>query len=511
MPQMSLSHSRLAVPSSTHSRGSCSVVGEEGVEREGEEDSTVTMELITRRPLTLDLVNLRTGNGNGEVAAEIRMPAPGSLTLFTLRDRTLLSEAKRRLCGWALGTALSGIFLMILQMELCWFVGGKGSVSVFIIRLLISLSTVCLLVLLVAFHYKDIRVFMIDHSVDDWRIALTARRVLSITLELGVCALHPLPLVSHPVSGEEDGRLGGGGWNSTLPSPLACSLAAWELLPCFFMFLRLYLVHRALLLHSKTLLSASYRSIGSLNNINFHFHFVLKVLMNTHPGRTLLAFIVCFWLTASWLLTLCERQSENAVARIEDTMWLIAITFLTIGYGDITPKSSCGKTVCLLTGVMGVSCTAMLVAVVAKNLSLNKAEKHVHQFMIDIKHTKKIRTAAANVLRECWLLHRSCRDRRDSRENRRNQRRLLEAIRVFRKARLKQRKLRDHANETVDLSKLQVMMYDFNGNWSSSYKELERRIGSMEQKMDELSRAFQETSQLISRAVQHRAGDNSIL
>ncbi|MBN3276499.1 KCNN4 protein, partial [Polyodon spathula] len=205
------------------------------------------------------------------------------------------------------------------------------------------------------------------------------------------------------------------------------------------------------------------------------------------------------------------RQSEGAVGRMEDTMWLIAITFLTIGYGDITPKTSCGKTVCLLTGVMGVSCTAMLVAVVAKNLSLNKAEKHVHQFMMDIKHTKKIRTAAANVLRECWLLHRSCRDRRDSRENRRNQRRLLEAIRVFRKARLKQRKLRDHANEMVDLSKLQVMMCDFNGNWSSSYKELERRIGSMEQKMDELSRAFQETSQLISRAVQHRARDNDVL
>ncbi|XP_058876058.1 intermediate conductance calcium-activated potassium channel protein 4 isoform X2 [Acipenser ruthenus] len=471
MPQRSLSHSRLSVPCTTRSR---SAVGGKG------EDSTVTMELITRRPLTSDLVNLRTGSGsgsgssNGEVPAEITMPALGSPTLFKLRDRTLLTEEKRRLCGWALGIALFGIFLMILQTELCWFVCGKASVSVFIVRLLISLSTVCLLGLLVAFHYKDIRVFMIDHSVEDWRIALTARRVLSISLELGVCALHPLPLVWLPGSWEDgEGVRRGGGWNATLPSPLVCSLAAWELLPCFLMFLRLYLVHRALLLHSKTLLSASYRSIGSLNNIDFQFRFVLKVLMNTHPGRTLLAFIVCFWLTASWLLTLCERQSEASVGRMEDTMWLIAITFLTIGYGDITPQTTCGKTVCLLTGVM-------------------------------------IRSAAANVLRECWLLHRSGRGRRDSGENRRNQRRLLEAIRVFREARLKQRKLRDHANEMVDLSKLQVMMSDLNGNWSTSYKEMERRIVSMEQKMDELSRAFQETSQLISRALQHRAGGNSV-
>ncbi|KAK1155438.1 intermediate conductance calcium-activated potassium channel protein 4-like [Acipenser oxyrinchus oxyrinchus] len=135
------------------------------------------MELMTRRSRT-SLVNSSTGNGNEEVPAEITMPAPGSAgspNLFKLRDRTILSEEKRRLCGWALGIALSGIVLMILQTELCWFVYGKDSVSVFIIRLLISLSTVCLLGLVVAFHCKDIWVFMIDHSVEDWRIALTAR------------------------------------------------------------------------------------------------------------------------------------------------------------------------------------------------------------------------------------------------------------------------------------------------------------------------------------------------
>lgn len=33
-------------------------------------------------------------------------------------------------------------------------------------------------------------------------------------------------------------------------------------------------------------------------------------------------------------------------------LWLIAITFLTVGYGDVSPNTSCGKAVCLLTGVM---------------------------------------------------------------------------------------------------------------------------------------------------------------
>lgn len=38
-------------------------------------------------------------------------------------------------------------------------------------------------------------------------------------------------------------------------------------------------------------------------------------------------------------------------------MWLISITFLTIGYGDMVPNTYCGKGVCLLTGIM-VSPTA---------------------------------------------------------------------------------------------------------------------------------------------------------
>uniref|UniRef100_A0A8C9Z887 Potassium calcium-activated channel subfamily N member 4 n=1 Tax=Sander lucioperca TaxID=283035 RepID=A0A8C9Z887_SANLU len=185
--------------------------------------------------------------------------------------------------------------------------------------------------------------------------------------------------------------------NSSSSAPLCVSnhhreaLMDVELLLSVLMFLRLYLVHRAILLHSKVLLSASYRSIGSLNNINFTFRFVLKILMNKYPARTLLVFILFFWLTASWMLTLCERQTKEMTGRMDTAMWLIAITFLTVGYGDVAPKTSCGKAVCVFTGVMGVACTAMLVAVVTKMLALNKGEKHVHFFMLDIQISKRVR------------------------------------------------------------------------------------------------------------------------
>ncbi|CAL1611414.1 unnamed protein product [Knipowitschia caucasica] len=473
-----------------------------------------------RRASNMDCVNCDGFMNGGDCEVSVPLSIPGKRMmnpvegddLYRLRDRKLLIEDKKRLCALALGTALLGVLLMIVHAEMCPAVYHPGSKSAVFINGAISLSTGCLLILIVAFHYKDIKLFVMDHNQVDWRIAMTSHRVCVISLELLVCAVHP-------VGSYWDRGLP---YNSSTPSssssyPL-CVTGHWgqgftnlELLLSVLMFMRLYLVHRAILLHSKVLLSASYRSIGSLNNINFTFRFVLKVLMNKYPARTLLVFILLFWLSASWMLTLCERQTRAAADHMNTALWLIAITFLTVGYGDVSPNTGCGKVVCLLTGVMGVACTAMLVAVVTKKLALNKGEKHVHFFMLDIQVSKRIRHAAANVLRECWLLHRANLSPRGG-ETRRHQRCLLEAIRVFRHLRLKQRRLRDYASEMVDLPKMQMIMCDLSANWNNSYRELEQRILSMEQKLEELTHCFQQTSELCPTccgSVLPRSGDRA--
>ncbi|KAM3613608.1 uncharacterized protein V6R79_002257 [Siganus canaliculatus] len=448
----------------------------------------------------------RNGGDSAEVSVPLAQrtgPMEGD-NLYRLRDRKFLLEDKKRLCALALATAVLGILLMIFHAEACPFLYKPGSNTAFFLNCSISLSTGCLLVLIIAFHYKDIRLFIIDHNQVDWRIAMTKRRIFVITLELLVCVIHPVGSyweVSLHVNS-----------NSSAPPCISIhhgqTMMNVELLLSMLMFLRLYLVHRTILLHSKVLLSASYRSIGSLNNINFTFRFVLKILMNKYPGRTLLIFILFFWLIASWMLTLCERRRQVLTGDMDTALWLIAITFLTVGYGDVSPKTTCGKAVCLLSGVMGVACTAMLVAVVTKTLALNKGEKHVHFFMLDIQISKRIRHAAANVLRECWLLHRANLAKGNRGEHRRHQRCLLEAIRVFRHLRLKQRKLRDYVSEMVDLPKMQMIMCDLSANWNNSYRELEQRILSMEQKLDELSRCFHQTSELLAQVLRHRNPEN---
>ncbi|CAJ1061616.1 intermediate conductance calcium-activated potassium channel protein 4 [Xyrichtys novacula] len=456
-------------------------------------------------------------NRKSSDSAEVSVSLSGKRTafmegddLYRLRDRKLLVEDKKRLCALSLGAAVLGILLMIIHAEICRYDPDIPYAALIIINL-ISLSTGCLLALIIAFHYKDIRLFIIDHNQVDWRIAMTSHRILGITLELLVCVIHPVGSYS-----EIGGNANSSSASFCVSSEPSGVMKDIDLLLSVLMFLRLYLVHRAILLHSKVLLSASYRSIGSLNNINFTFRFVLKVLMNEYPARTLLVFILFFWLTASWMLTLCESHSSFS-AQTEGPMTRPVTSAQRCGSSP-SPSSQWAmgmwhhkpavERLCVSLLVswygLGVACTAMLVAVVNKTLALNKGEKHVHFFMLDIQISKRIRHAAANVLRECWLLHRTNITKGNRGEHRRHQRGLLEAIRIFRHLRLKQRKLRDYVSEMVDLPKMQMIMCDLSANWNNSYRELEQRILSMEQKLDELSRCFQQTSELLFHVLRHR-------
>ncbi|XP_059986358.1 intermediate conductance calcium-activated potassium channel protein 4 isoform X3 [Lagenorhynchus albirostris] len=372
--------------------------------------------------------------------------------LGALRRRKHLLEQERSLAGWALALAGIGIGLMVLHAEMLWFGGCLWAIHLFLVKCMISVSTFSLLSLIVAFHAKEVQLFMTDNGLRDWRVALTGRQAAQIVLELAVCALHPAPVWRPPcaqISGSPQTAV-----TQSWPSFLGQAEALLSLA----MLLRLYLVPRALLLRSGVLLNASYRSIGALNQVRFRHWFVAKLYMNTHPGRLLLCLTLGLWLTTAWVLSVAERQTVNATGHLSDTLWLIPITFLTIGYGDVVPGTTWGKIVCLCTGVMGVCCTALLVAVVARKLEFNKAEKHVHNFMMDIQYTKEMKESAARVLQESWMFYKHTR-RKDSGGARRHQRRLLAAINSFRQVRLKHRKLREKVNSMVDISKIQKLRF----------------------------------------------------
>uniref|UniRef100_A0A8C5DDW7 Small conductance calcium-activated potassium channel protein 2-like n=1 Tax=Gouania willdenowi TaxID=441366 RepID=A0A8C5DDW7_GOUWI len=424
------------------------------------------------------------------------MPAQKKTKDFSYRlgQRKVLFGKRKQLSDYALVCGMFGIIVMVVETELSRGVYTKESMYSFVLKGLISFSTAILLVLIVMYHAREIQLFMVDNGADDWRVAMTCQRVLFVVLELLVCAIHPIP----------------GQYVFTWTTQLNFSYtsetdADVDIFLSVPMFLRLYLIGRVMLLHSKLFTDASSRSIGALNKINFDTRFVMKTLMTICPGTVLLVFSVTCWIIAAWTVRVCERyhDAQEVTSTFLGAMWLISITFLSIGYGDMVPHTYCGKGVCLLTGIMGAGCTALVVAVVARKSELTRAEKHVHNFMMDTQLYKKIKNTAANVLRETWLIYKNTKlvKKIDHSRVRHHQRKFLQAIHRLREVKLEQRKLTDQANTIADLAKTQNMMYDLVSELQHRSGELDRRIVALDDKVDSLLQSVHVLPGVLSQGI----------
>ncbi|XP_052742365.1 small conductance calcium-activated potassium channel protein isoform X4 [Bicyclus anynana] len=429
---------------------------------------------------------------------------------YRLGRRKALFEKRKRISDYALVMGMFGIIIMVIENELSSAgVYTKASIYSQAFKTLISMSTVILLGLIVAYHALEVQLFMIDNCADDWRIAMTWQRIAQIALELAICAVHPIPgeytftwttklANKGGVIGVEVGTV-----YKQIQVPYDVTLS----LPMFF---RLYLICRVMLLHSKLFTDASSRSIGALNRINFNTRFVLKTLMTICPGTVLLVFMVSLWIIASWTLRQCERFHDEEHANLLNAMWLIAITFLSVGFGDIVPNTYCGRGIAVSTGIMGAGCTALLVTVASRKLELTRAEKHVHNFMMETQLTKKLKNAAANVLRETWLIYKHTRlvKRVHPGRVRTHQRKFLLAIYALRKVKMDQRKLMDNANTITDMAKdpfllqTQNTVYEIVSDMSTRQDTIEERLTSLEEKLTSLQEQVNNLPDVMARCLQ---------
>ncbi|XP_022253066.1 small conductance calcium-activated potassium channel protein-like [Limulus polyphemus] len=348
--------------------------------------------------------------------------------------------------------------------------------------------------LVLGYHALEVQLFLIDNCADDWRIAMTWERITLILLELTICGVHPVPGEYYFMWTTKLSNHGGRVESTKVPIDVTLSLP---------MFLRLYLICRVMLLHSKLFTDASSRSIGALNRINFNTRFVLKTLMTICPGTVLLVFMVSLWIIASWTLRLCERYHDEDHANLLNTMWLTAITFLSVGYGDIVPNTYCGRGISVTMGLMGAGCTALVVAVIARKLELTRAEKHVHNFMMDTQLCKRLKNAAANVLRETWLIYKNTKlvKRVSTGKVRTHQRKFLLAIYSLRKVKMDQRKLLDNSSTITDMAKTQTTVYEIVSDINQRQEILAERVTSLEERLGCIQEQLDALPELITRSL----------
>ena len=101
---------------------------------------------------------------------------------------------------------------------------------------------------------------------------------------------------------------------------------------------------RVFLLQSRMFASTKVQSVATLNKINSgaltneNIRLILRSFMGECGGRILAVGVLANWLLFAWLIRLSEtlwnleQDSSDGISNIINTMWLVAVTFTTIGY-----------------------------------------------------------------------------------------------------------------------------------------------------------------------------------
>jgi hypothetical protein len=108
-----------------------------------------------------------------------------------LIERKELHFRRRRVNDIMCIIAVFGLLLMVIDTELRF--NEVNTTIRTLIRPLISISTAILVGLIFYYHSLDIRLYVINNHIADWRITLSIRTILMIVCEVVVCSIHPFP------------------------------------------------------------------------------------------------------------------------------------------------------------------------------------------------------------------------------------------------------------------------------------------------------------------------------
>lgn len=62
---------------------------------------------------------------------------------------------------------------------------------------------------------------------------------------------------------------------------------------------------------------------------------------------------LCRDISVSTLFYFCRHHNyRDLSSNYMEALWMVSVTFLSIGYGDVVPHTYCGRSICLLTGIM---------------------------------------------------------------------------------------------------------------------------------------------------------------
>ncbi|KAJ8569522.1 hypothetical protein ON010_g5738 [Phytophthora cinnamomi] len=135
-------------------------------------------------------------------------------------------------------------------------------------------------------------------------------------------------------------------------------------------------------------------------NLEFSYRqFVIKKVLDDNPLNKLVTFYTLLGGTVAYLLHVMETikgdcwwenegaevvRSEDAICYelyASDSLWMVFMTFLSIGYGDVYPKTGRGRAMIALAACLAVMLDSMFFSIIIKKFTFSTMEARVHAFL----------------------------------------------------------------------------------------------------------------------------------
>ncbi len=146
--------------------------------------------------------------------------------------------------------------------------------------------------------------------------------------------------------------------------------------------------------------------ISGVSGTVIDFTFASKYLLLTKPFQAVAVITIVLICVFSFFMRSIETYfDKDTILQYGDAFWMVTITFLTVGYGDITPSTVGGKILAAAIGFIGIATTAIIVAVVSNMLRLNPAQKKYSSIVRDAQLSKEREAAASDIVKYAWMTY----------------------------------------------------------------------------------------------------------
>eukprot|EP01059_Diplonema_ambulator_P007040 TRINITY_DN16578_c0_g1_i1.p1 TRINITY_DN16578_c0_g1~~TRINITY_DN16578_c0_g1_i1.p1 ORF type:complete len:691 (+),score=156.50 TRINITY_DN16578_c0_g1_i1:2-2074(+) len=180
------------------------------------------------------------------------------------------------------------------------------------------------------------------------------------------------------------------------------------------MFLRLYIVFRVLHTGShafrrRAQIRSQYQDFRRMD-LKISWDLTIKMAFYKYMWAMVTLSTVLIIFVLAFCLYVLERESDDkqglhsGFSDLGGCLWFSFVTFTTIGYGDMVPKSTAGKIVTVILGTLGHVVIATFGGVVTNKLTPTKTQQLMTEYIENQDAEVNYKRAAATLIQSVWRL-----------------------------------------------------------------------------------------------------------